>query len=243
MKNLDCFNSIRLTLAAFACLVAVSCESKSPKATGVRPVKDSPPTANSMPDNPMPGGQLPDCNWLFAKYFDADQQLRPDMALNTAPHRATPEVEAGAIAKLDSLRMSSQTNWPKLFGANGNPTIAWVAAFDRHYNRGLIQGVIDRSLPNDDDNEYVRTCGEFGMVLAAALKQEIPELEWRYAAPYWDSALLDPTSTYRINVFHWAIKKMSEYGVDDGFEAKIHAARVAIEDARKKVQEYKSRDR
>ena len=44
--------------------------------------------------------------------------------------------------------------------------------------------------------------------------------------PYWESALYDQRSGTRINVFHLAIKKFSEYGVDAGFQAK---AKMCIE--------------
>jgi hypothetical protein len=46
-------------------------------------------------------------------------------------------------------------------------------------------------------------------------------LEWMPDWPYWESALLDVSSGQRINVFHWAIKRFSDHGIEDGYAGKI----------------------
>jgi hypothetical protein len=38
--------------------------------------------------------------------------------------------------------------------------------------------------------------------------------------PYWETPIFDPKSGSVINVFSWAVKKMSEYAVDDRVKAK-----------------------
>ena len=53
-----------------------------------------------------------------------------------------------------------------------------------------------------------------------------PRLSWLYDWPYWESALYDQETRSRINVFHWAVKKMSEYGVEDGLTDKLNACRT-----------------
>jgi hypothetical protein len=53
---------------------------------------------------------------------------------------------------------------------------------------------------------------------------------WRLDWPYWDSCLFDPKTGTVIAVFHWAIKKLSEYGVDDGYAAKTKACLQFLED-------------
>ena len=53
------------------------------------------------------------------------------------------------------------------------------------------------------------------------MREAEPQLEWLADWPYWESALLDVPSGYRINVFHWAIKRFSEYGLEDGYRAKV----------------------
>jgi hypothetical protein len=61
------------------------------------------------------------------------------------------------------------------------------------------------------------------VVLGEVLRQELSELVWLYDMPYWESALFYGATGSRVNVFQWAVKKMSEYGVDDGFGAKVGA--------------------
>jgi hypothetical protein len=84
-----------------------------------------------------------------------------------------------------------------------------------------VAEVLEAADPEDFSNDLLVLCCEFGAVLGAALRQDAPQLEWVYDWPYWESGLLDPAHGYRINVFHWAIKKFSDYGVDDGFAAKV----------------------
>ena len=99
----------------------------------------------------------------------------------------------------------------------------WVAAFDQHYTRVRIRETIERSDPRDYGNDYLVTCCEFGAVLGRVLMSLEPRLLWRLDWPYWDSTLLDPKTGTAISVFHWAIKKLSAYGVDDGYAAKVNA--------------------
>lgn len=54
------------------------------------------------------------------------------------------------------------------------------------------------------------------------MKATTPRLEWCYEYPYWESSLFAPKTGTVIPPFHFAVKKMSEYGVDDGFVAKLN---------------------
>lgn len=80
---------------------------------------------------------------------------------------------------------------------------------------------IARSHPEDFGGDYVVLCCEFGAVLGHVMRARQPRLFWYLDWPYWESMLLDPQTGTVIPVFHWAIKKMSDYGVDDGFVPKI----------------------
>ena len=64
-------------------------------------------------------------------------------------------------------------------------------------------------------------CCEFGAVLGHTLLGLTGRTAWLPDWPYWESAIYDCTSGYRVNVFHWAIKKLSDYGIDDGYRAKL----------------------
>jgi hypothetical protein len=81
--------------------------------------------------------------------------------------------------------------------------------------------MVEASDPAKLGNELLVLCCEFGAVLGEVLRTAAPRLEWVYDWPDWESGLLDPAHGYRINVFHWAVKKFSDYGLDDGFAAKV----------------------
>ena len=78
-------------------------------------------------------------------------------------------------------------------------------------------------LPKDFSNPYVVTVCEFG-VLIGHLFNRIDSFDWLYSYPYFHSIIVHKDTGFGITVFDWAIKKFSEYGVDDGYVAKFHAA-------------------
>ena len=73
-------------------------------------------------------------------------------------------------------------------------------------------------------------CCEFGAILAHVMISLQPRLEWYYEWPYSESAIFDPDNGYVVPPFHWAFKKMSEYGIDDGFALKIEACLKTLEE-------------
>jgi hypothetical protein len=53
---------------------------------------------------------------------------------------------------------------------------------------------------------------------------ELDGFDWLYSFPYYHSIIVHRDTGFGITVFDWGVKKFSEYGVDDGFVAKFHAA-------------------
>ncbi len=56
------------------------------------------------------------------------------------------------------------------------------------------------------------------------LFNQMDGFDWLYSHPYFHSIIVHTNTGYGITVFDWAIKKFSEYGVEDGYVAKFHAA-------------------
>jgi hypothetical protein len=182
---------------------------------------------------------LPDADDVFRTFFApwyAPKDLarrgfaatRPDVqgwapagvaTLDASP--PTIEGQQAAEAQVRRMLEAAAEDWTRSVHVSGSPSTAWIDAFDRYYDRRRVAALIASSNPNDFGNELVVLCCEFGAVLGHVLREEAPELEWLYDWPYWESALYDPRHGMRINVFHWAIKKFSDYGVDDGFCAKL----------------------
>jgi hypothetical protein len=100
---------------------------------------------------------------------------------------------------------------------------SWIAAFDAHFDERRIAEIVDRSDPTDFGNDLVVITCELGAALGHVMRTMQPRLFWRWDWPYWESALVDPETGALIPTFHWAIKKMSGYGWDDGLLPKIEA--------------------
>jgi hypothetical protein len=150
----------------------------------------------------------------------------------------TPEGHALVEEMIERMIGAVRCDWPKAYGVSEPLSLEWVVAFDGCHDRQEISKLIDESDPSDFANDYLVSCCLFGAAMGAVFLRLNPELEWLYDWPYWESAIFDSATGSRINVFHWAIKKMSEYGVDDGFAAKTWAV---LEDLKRRSRGGKER--
>src|SRR5215472_2310214 len=187
---------------------------------------------------------LPDCDELFLRYFgpwlnEQDRKrrvycaTRPDVehlscqgeleASDLSP--LTPESQTVAAQQIQEMFAAAAEDWKRLLSVEGTPSLDWLREFDRYFQRRQIQETINRSDPHQYDNDYLVLCCELGSVLGVVLQALEPRLSWLYDWPYWESALFDRHTRSRVNVFHWAVKKMSEYGVEDGLIDKLDACR------------------
>lgn len=103
-------------------------------------------------------------------------------------------------------------------------------AVDKYYDRTRIADLIKESDPKDFSNPYLVTVCEFGAMLGHLFKQA-DDFDWLYSHPYFHSILVHKNTGFGITVFDWAVKKFSEYGVDDGFAAKFQMALENIKQA------------
>lgn len=196
--------------------------------------------------NPMP--TLPDCDELFQRYFApwyTEDDLasrgfdatRPDM-LQFSDHVGKP------ASALSPLREDAQErfihhlavtmtdaaigDFANLLDLSPPIDFDWIQAIDEYYNITRIAELIAESDPTEDGNPYFITCIELGTLIAKTMKVLVPDLEWMADSPYWESSLLHPASGHVIPPTHWAIKKLSSYGWDDGLVPKIHCGAHAL---------------
>ena len=187
----------------------------------------------------MSSSPLPDCDEVFARYFapwyqEPDLVARPYSATrpdvegwaepNTRPDvasRLSDEGRQTALRQIAGMVEAAQRDWPGYLPVVGGPSLAWIEAFDDYWTAARVHELLGRSNPNDFGNDLVVTACEFGAVLGHVMREAVPQLEWLPDWPYWESGLLDVPSGYRVNVFHWAIKRFSEYGLEDGYGAKV----------------------
>ncbi|MEW4452052.1 hypothetical protein AB1L30_05140 [Bremerella sp. JC817] len=191
---------------------------------------------------------LPDCDDLFQRFFapwysEVDlasrgfEATRPDL-LCYGDHigrpaaelsRLHPDAQAGVIQHL-SVAMTDAAigDFGKLVGLEPPLSGRWIQAIDQYYDEQHIAELIAESDPTDDANSYLITCIELGTLIAKMLQAMVPDLEWWAESPYWESSLWHPATGHMIPPTHWAIKKFSGYGWDDGLAPKIFAAVQAL---------------
>ncbi|RDV13351.1 hypothetical protein DXT99_20245 [Pontibacter diazotrophicus] len=111
-------------------------------------------------------------------------------------------------------------------------SLALLDEVDRFYDRAAVAQIIKDSDPKDYSNQYLISVCEFGATLGYLFNQSI-EFGWLYSYPYFNSIIVHKETGFGITVFDWAVKKFSEYGIEDGFAAKYQAAINGIEDYKK----------
>jgi hypothetical protein len=181
---------------------------------------------------------LPDCDDLFTSFFGkwhdeaglatrSFKATRPDVERWAAPStlasdasRLTLEGQSKVIAHIQTMFRAAEADWPTYLAVAGAPSVGWIGQFDQYWTAERVSDLLGRSDPSSYDNDLLVTVGEFGAVLGETMRQEAPQLEWLADWPYWESGLLDVPSGNRINVFHWAIKRFSDYGIHDGYVEK-----------------------
>jgi hypothetical protein len=186
--------------------------------------------------------QLAHCDTLFQKFFDRwysddDRQrkgfpaTRPDLIqvaeyVGLSASQITPLTRRARVEVAKQIRImqdAAYQDWKTYLAVNKPMSLRWIDAFDKHYDQKRVRAVIKASDPSDFSNQYLILCCEFGASLGHVFCRLNRRLRWLLDWPYWESAVFDPKSGQVIPVFHWAIKKMSGYGVDDGYAAKVQA--------------------
>ncbi|MDF3059295.1 MAG: hypothetical protein K0R17_3510 [Rariglobus sp.] len=185
---------------------------------------------------------IPENDPLFLRFLDpwyseADRKrknwdaTRPDMLTISGYVGASPddlqilvlEGQNESKARIERMLAACRSDWPTYLNLSGGIGIDldWIDAFDAYYDRKKVSEIIDKSDPTDFSNDYLILVCEFGAALGHVLQRMEPRLNWVYDWPYWESSLVDTQTGTIIPTFHWAVKKFSDYGIDDGFAAKL----------------------
>jgi len=193
--------------------------------------------------------KLPHCDELFAKYMNpwcpdeyARNMTRPDMYVISG-YKGQP-LDLDALQYLSGNQLLKEKNQvAKMVNAalgdyqhiisSDKLSLDVLDAVDKYYDREKIGNLIRESDPKDFSNAYLVSVCEFGAMLGQ-LFEDTGEFGWLYSVPYFNSIIVHKNSGYGLTVFDWAVKKFSEYGVDDGFAAKFHAAVATTEEQENK---------
>ena len=188
--------------------------------------------------------KLPHCDVLFKKFLspwyeeeDRPEMTRPDM-YQIAAYEGKP-LNLDDIQYLDDEYLEIQKKhltvtmvnaaWEDFRHITGSHQfdLAALDAVDKYYDRARIAALIKESDPTDFSNPYLVTVCEFGTMLGHLFTQ-IDGFDWLYSHPYFHSIIVHKNSGFGITVFDWAVKKFSEYGVEDGFAEKFKAALAGV---------------
>src|SRR6476469_2866439 len=184
--------------------------------------------------------KLPHCDTLFEKFLSPwyDEQDRPKM---TRPDMYQIAAYEGKPLNLDDIQylddeylayQKKHLNETMVHAAsedfrhitNSNQLdLQGLDAVDKYYDRARIADLIRESVRTELSNPYLVTVCEFGVMLGHLFKQ-LDGFDWLYSHPYFHSVIVHKDTGFGITVFDWAVKKFSEYGVDDGFAAKFQMA-------------------
>ena len=187
--------------------------------------------------------KLPHCDTLFKKYFSPwyEQQGRPTM---TRPDMYVIKEFNGQRLDLDKMQYlpadllaynkkqlqtmedSALKDYQHIIKSN-KLDLNVFDAVDKYYDRKKIAEIIKKSDPTDFSNDYVIEVCEFGATLGYLFNQ-VDGYGWLYSHPYFHSIIVHKDTGFGITVFDWAVKKFSEYGVDDGFAAKFQMALESV---------------
>jgi hypothetical protein len=183
---------------------------------------------------------LPNADALFKHFFDpwyrAEERQRrgldavlPDMLefpddRGASAEQLSPLSAEGRDVVTNQIRAmidSARADFPRYLPVIGEPSLLWLDAFDQYWNADRIGALIGESDPADFSNDYVVTCLELGATIGHVMIASEPRLTWLPAWPYWDSGLWDASSGWILNVFHWALKRLSRDGIDQHLSEKV----------------------
>ncbi len=187
--------------------------------------------------------KLPDCDPLFEKFLspwypeeDRPTMTRPDMYVISGYEGQPLDLDQLQYLPDDLLEDTKKqvqtmvdaalSDYQSIIKAD-KLDFTVLDAVDKHFNRQKIHELIKESDPEDFSNLYLVEICEFGAMLGH-LFNELEGFGWLYSCPYFHSIIVHQDTGFGITVFDWAVKKFSEYGVEDGYVAKFHAAFEAI---------------
>jgi hypothetical protein len=184
--------------------------------------------------------KLPHCDELFVKYLspwyndeDRPNMTRPDMyqiaAYEGQPldidkiQYLTPKYLEEVKDHINGRMTNAALEDFSIIHRSDKLDLELLDAVDQYYDRTKIAELIIASDPKDFSNPYLVTVCEFGVLLGQLFRQT-EGYDWLYSHPYYHSIIVHKETGFGITVFDWAVKKFSEYGVEDGFVAKFYAA-------------------
>lgn len=185
---------------------------------------------------------LPSADELFLRfldrwYRDADRErkgfraTRPDLLTLPATRGVAPAelcplaepVQANVREQIARMVSAARSDWKEIVAPHDVLARDGLMAIDAAWDEASVRALIESSQPDDFGNSWLVTTCELGAVLGEALRAARTTLAWVPDWPYWESSLVDRAAGVVIPPFHWAVKRLSGSGLEDGLVGKIGA--------------------
>lgn len=187
--------------------------------------------------------KLGDCDPLFEKFLspwypenERPKMTRPDMYVIEGYDGQPLDLETlqyldettldHSKAQIEKMIQAAWADYQDVFKSD-QIDINLLNAVDKHFDKKKVIEIVKASDPSDFSNLYLVSVCEFGAMLGYLFSQN-RDFGWLYSYPYFHSIIVHEPTGFGITVFDWAVKKFSNYGVNDGYVAKYHAAIEAI---------------
>ena len=116
-------------------------------------------------------------------------------------------------------------------GERATASLETIDALDQFWSLQELESLVARAPAEERGAEYFLVCAELGIMLGEALRELVPACEWLYEWPYWESAILHPPTGDVVNVFHWAVNKLSATAMRDTLVLKLESCATELKRA------------
>jgi hypothetical protein len=184
--------------------------------------------------------RLPEAERMFerfvAPHYPDDGpagQLRADAEQGLLRNGATEleaELRGEAQTALEEMREAALGDLAEFLQVEvAETSLESIDAVDRFWTPGEVTALAARTAADaGEQDEYLLTAVELGILLGEALRELVPACEWRVDWPYWESAVVHPPTGDVVNVFHWAVNKLSASGVNEPLVLKLEACAAEL---------------
>jgi hypothetical protein len=187
--------------------------------------------------------QLPAARQLFDRYFLTEYGPRDKARLpvnyprqeivgsedflgktGSDVSQITTESQQDVAEIIQTLLDHAELTWGQAYAEPDVFTLKGLAAFDRGTPADSLAALIKNSDPLNPNNDYLIRCSLLGAVIGETIRQLVPNGQWVYDHPIWESGILAPDAGAVVPVFHWAVHRLSADGAHEETAAKVLTA-------------------
>lgn len=138
--------------------------------------------------------------------------------------------QEAVINQLDTMRKVGLQELTDHTGLNFTCTANAIEQIDQWYDEIHVNDLIDHSTCDATGvtDVFIRSV-EIGALLGQWFIEQGQAFAWLPTIPYWESPFYHRKTGSIVPVLHWAVKKFTSYGIEDGLLAKCQACVQRLE--------------